>query len=98
MIAQSVDLARELYFAILMDRASKGPVMVASPQGGMDIETVAHETPDLIFRVCVCFHSVRFYSGQTNRNPSTSTLVLSLNKQGDWLKSSVSILKRRSLT
>lgn len=51
MIAQSVDLARELYFAILMDRASKGPVMVASPQGGMDIEAVAHDTPHLIFKV-----------------------------------------------
>jgi len=50
MIAQSVDLARELYFAILMDRAYKGPVLVASVQGGMDIETVAHETPDLIFK------------------------------------------------
>jgi len=52
MIAQSVDLARELYFAILMDRAFKGPVLVASPQGGMDIETVAHDTPHLIFKVC----------------------------------------------
>lgn len=50
MIAQSIDLAKELYFAILMDRQSKGPVMVASPKGGMDIETVAHETPELIFK------------------------------------------------
>ena len=35
-----------------MDRAFKGPVLVASPQGGMDIETVAHDTPHLIFKVC----------------------------------------------
>jgi len=53
MIAQSVDLARELYFAILMDRAYKGPVLVASPQGGMDIEAVAHETPELIFKEAI---------------------------------------------
>lgn len=51
MIAQSIDLKRETYFAILMDRAFSGPVMVASPQGGMDIEQVAEETPDLIFKV-----------------------------------------------
>jgi len=50
MIAESVDLARELYFAILMDRASKGPVIVVSTQGGMDIEAVAHDTPHLIFK------------------------------------------------
>lgn len=31
-----------------MDRASQGPVIIASSQGGMDIETVAHETPEEI--------------------------------------------------
>lgn len=31
-----------------MDRATKGPVIVASAQGGMDIETVAAETPEAI--------------------------------------------------
>jgi succinyl-CoA synthetase beta subunit len=39
---------REFYLAILMDRASQAPVIVASSQGGMDIETVAKETPDAI--------------------------------------------------
>lgn len=39
---------REFYLAILMDRASQGPVIVSSSQGGMDIETVAKETPDAI--------------------------------------------------
>jgi len=50
MIAESIDLGKELYFAILMDRQSQGPVMVASPQGGVDIETVAEKTPNLIFK------------------------------------------------
>ncbi|EFA83861.1 succinate-CoA ligase [Heterostelium album PN500] len=50
MIAESVDPSRELYFAILMDRASGGPVLVASPKGGVDIEAVAEETPELIFK------------------------------------------------
>lgn len=39
---------REYYFAILMDRKTQGPVIVASSQGGVDIETVAAETPDAI--------------------------------------------------
>lgn len=44
---------RETYFAIAMDRASNGPVVVASAAGGMDIEAVAEETPDAIIRVPV---------------------------------------------
>ncbi|KAI1461129.1 beta subunit of gdp-forming succinate-CoA ligase [Annulohypoxylon moriforme] len=39
---------REFYLAILMDRASQGPVIVSSSQGGMDIETVAKENPEAI--------------------------------------------------
>ncbi|KAH8161636.1 hypothetical protein CIB48_g6591, partial [Xylaria polymorpha] len=39
---------REFYLAILMDRASQGPVIVSSSQGGMDIETVAKENPSAI--------------------------------------------------
>ncbi|ORY00690.1 Suclg2 protein, partial [Basidiobolus meristosporus CBS 931.73] len=50
MIAEALDIARETYFAILMDRASGGPVMVASPEGGVDIETVAAKTPEKIFK------------------------------------------------
>src|SRR3954463_16304263 len=41
-------LRREYYFAILMDRKSGGPVLVASSQGGVDIETVAAENPEAI--------------------------------------------------
>ncbi|CAN6634759.1 succinate--CoA ligase [ADP-forming] subunit beta, mitochondrial [Trichomonascus vanleenenianus] len=41
---------REAYIAILMDRSVQGPIIVASPQGGMDIEGVAKETPDQIFK------------------------------------------------
>lgn len=39
---------REFYLAVLMDRSTQSPVIVASSQGGMDIETVAKETPDAI--------------------------------------------------
>jgi hypothetical protein len=50
-VAEALDIARETYFAILMDRASGGPVLVGSPKGGVDIEAVAEETPELIFKV-----------------------------------------------
>ncbi|EFA82949.1 succinate-CoA ligase [Heterostelium album PN500] len=48
-IAERHYLRREMYFAILMDRKTGGPVMIASPEGGVDIETVARENPSAIF-------------------------------------------------
>jgi succinyl-CoA synthetase beta subunit len=51
MIAEALDIKRETYFAILMDRQTGGPVMVGSPKGGVDIETVAETSPKLIFKV-----------------------------------------------
>eukprot|EP00043_Microstomoeca_roanoka_P006413 m.62580 g.62580 ORF g.62580 m.62580 type:complete len:423 (+) comp13403_c0_seq1:117-1385(+) len=50
MVAKALDIARETYFAILMDRDSNGPVMVASPEGGVDIEEVAEKSPELIHK------------------------------------------------
>jgi len=50
MIAEAINIAKETYFSILMDRAYNGPVMVGSPKGGMDIEAVAHDTPEAIFK------------------------------------------------
>lgn len=52
-MAEALDIEREKYFAILMDRDSLGPVLVGSPEGGMDIEEVAERTPEKIFKVCV---------------------------------------------
>lgn len=49
LVCESLNFKKEMYFAILLDRAAQGPVMIASPKGGMDIEEVAKETPDLIY-------------------------------------------------
>lgn len=51
MIAEALDISRETYFAILMDRDTGGPVMVGSPRGGIDIEEVAARFPEAIFQV-----------------------------------------------
>jgi len=48
---------REFYVAILMDRATQKPVIVASSQGGMDIETVAKEQPEAILTTPIDIHT-----------------------------------------
>jgi succinyl-CoA synthetase beta subunit len=50
LVNEGISINSEKYFAILMDRKYNGPVIVASAQGGMDIETVAHNTPDAIIK------------------------------------------------
>lgn len=53
MVAEAIDIVRETYFCILMDREHNGPVIVASPDGGVDIEEVAEKTPDRIKKMPV---------------------------------------------
>jgi succinyl-CoA synthetase beta subunit len=53
LIAEAVDISRELYFAILLDRATSAPVVIASTEGGMDIEEVAEKSPAKIMRELV---------------------------------------------
>ncbi|KAK7793614.1 hypothetical protein R5R35_004850 [Gryllus longicercus] len=48
MVAESVTIKRETYLCIVMDRLHNGPVLIASPCGGMDIESVAEKTPHLV--------------------------------------------------
>ena len=50
LVAQSVKIAREIYFAILLDRATAAPITVASTEGGVEIETVAEKSPEKILR------------------------------------------------
>ncbi len=47
------DIKKEYSLAILLDRATSRPVIVASTEGGMDIETVAHDTPEKLFKVLI---------------------------------------------
>jgi succinyl-CoA synthetase beta subunit len=53
LIAQSVDITHEYYLAILMDRPNKCPVIVASREGGVDIEEIAESHPEKIFREAI---------------------------------------------
>jgi succinyl-CoA synthetase beta subunit len=49
LLMERMYMRREMYLSILMDRASQGPLMVASPVGGTSIEDVAHTNPEVIF-------------------------------------------------
>ena len=53
MIAQAAPIKEEYYLAILLDRAAGTFLVMASVAGGMDIEQVAHETPEKLARVHV---------------------------------------------
>jgi succinyl-CoA synthetase beta subunit len=50
LVAESADIAREIYFAVLLDRATAAPVIVASTEGGVEIESVAAKSPEKIIR------------------------------------------------
>lgn len=47
------DIEKEYYLAILMDRATSSPVIIASTEGGVDIEEVAESTPEKILKLAV---------------------------------------------
>jgi succinyl-CoA synthetase beta subunit len=53
LITPAEDIATEAYVGVLIDRATQSPTFIVSAAGGIDIETVAHETPDLIRKLTV---------------------------------------------
>ena len=50
---EATDIEKEYYLAVLMDRATSMPVIIASTEGGMDIEEVAEHSPEKILKVLV---------------------------------------------
>ena len=52
-VEQGVDIDRELYLGLVIDRATDKVVLMASTEGGVEIETVAEETPEKILKVAV---------------------------------------------
>jgi succinyl-CoA synthetase beta subunit len=53
LIEEGLKMTRELYVSIVLDRASGKPVVMASADGGMDIEEVAAKTPERIHRIYI---------------------------------------------
>jgi len=50
LVEEALDIKRELYLSLLVDRAARAPVFMASAAGGMEIEEVAAESPESILR------------------------------------------------
>jgi len=52
-IEDGADIQDELYFSVVLDRAAEMPIIMASTEGGMDIETVAEKTPEKIIKIAI---------------------------------------------
>jgi len=85
LIEQGINIARELYVGVTLDRASSKNVVMASTEGGVEIEKVAAETPEKILKEFV-ERSLGFRPFQAR------SLAFGLGLSGDALKSCVGFL------
>ncbi len=53
LVTEAVDIAKEIYIGVIMDRSSQKPLIMASAEGGVEIEVVARENPEAIHRLTV---------------------------------------------
>lgn len=51
LLVEPVEIEKEFYISVLLDREKKGPIIIFSPEGGVDIEEVAEETPERIYKI-----------------------------------------------
>jgi succinyl-CoA synthetase beta subunit len=85
LIEQGMNIARELYVGITLDRATSQNVIMASTEGGMEIEKVAAESPEKILKVPVD-RAAGFQSFQARQ------LAFGLGLEGDVFKNTVKFL------
>ena len=67
LLEECTDIERELYLGLVIDRSSKSIAVIASPDGGVDIESVAENNPEKIFKV---------FLDSSNKIKEFSTLVI----------------------
>jgi succinyl-CoA synthetase beta subunit len=53
LVAKAVDIAKEFYVGMVVDRRSRKPLMMVSPAGGIDIEEIARATPEKILKIVI---------------------------------------------
>ncbi|MGB2763927.1 MAG: ADP-forming succinate--CoA ligase subunit beta [Candidatus Aminicenantaceae bacterium] len=87
LVEEALDIARELYIGIVIDRAKEAPVVMASSEGGVEIEKVAAEIPELIFKEYVnpAFGFLPFQA---------RSLAFKLRLEGDSFKQGVKFIMR----
>lgn len=85
LVEEALDIDKELYVGIVIDRAKEAPVVMASLEGGVEIEKVAAETPELIFKEYIN-PLIGFMGFQARK------LAFKLGLQGDTLKQAVKFI------
>lgn len=97
LIEEGVEIERELYLAMVIDRSTAMPVMIFSQAGGMEIEEVAAKTPDLVLRESVSsdvgwvpFHGRRLAYG-LDPLPETGTLKELMSLMGNLYRAFISL-------
>ncbi len=85
MVEEALDIDKELYIGIVIDRAKEAPVIMASSEGGMEIEKVAAETPDLIYKEYIA-PATGFQRFQARK------LAFKLGLKGNTLKQSIKFI------
>ena len=82
---EAADIEKEYYLAIVMDRGSSQPAIIASTEGGMDIEAVAEETPEKIIKA--------FIDPALGIRPHQARqIAFGLGFKGDLLKQAVKLI------
>lgn len=84
LIAKSVDIAKEHYFAILFDRSTSRHAVIASTEGGMNIEEVAEKTPEKIIKEFI-HPTLGFQSYQARK------IAAALNLRGPLMNQAVKL-------
>ena len=82
LVEEALDIDKELYLGIVIDRALESPVVMASSEGGVEIEKVAAETPELIFKEYIN-PATGFLGFQTRR------LAFQLGLKGNTFKQAI---------
>jgi succinyl-CoA synthetase beta subunit len=85
LVEEALDIEKELYIGIVIDRAKEAPVVMASSEGGVEIEKVAVETPELIFKEYID-PSTGFLGFQARK------LAFKLELKGDTFKQAVKFI------
>lgn len=80
MVAERKFPRREFYFAVMMERAFNGPVIIASAQGGVNIEDVAAEDPEAII-----YEPINIAKGLTIEQAKQVAQKVGLNAEADQI-------------
>lgn len=86
-ITDGADIAKEFYLALLVDRGSSEIALVASTEGGMDIEAVAHDTPERI-------HSFMIDPAAGIQPHHGRSVAFALGLTGDLYKQCISVVEQ----